>query len=120
MAFTNEQRLVFAARAANLKALRDLIEAGANPDGPVNDRGAPLFAALAAHHADIVRVLLENGASTSVVDRFGDGPLEYALYHQDDTCIFELLTYGATLGAHAKDTFKVLIEEAFIRRGSGR
>ncbi len=116
MAFSENQRLVFAARAGNSEEVLRLIAEGASPDGPKDDSGAPLFAALAARQSKVVRVLLEQGASVAVTDQFGEGPLEYALHHQDDRSVFELLTHGAKLQPHVKDTYRILLEQALKRR----
>lgn len=117
MAFTEQQRLVYAARAGNAEEATLLIDRGVHPDGPDDYSGEPLFAAIAAHHLDVVKVLLEKGASVKVADQNGDGPLEYALHHQDDKIVFELLTYGAKLHHQVKERYQQLLEQSLRRRG---
>lgn len=112
MAFSDQQRLVFAARAGNRAEVEALIECGANPDDSDDNLGAPLFAALAAGHYEVVRVLLEKGASVAVTDRYGEGPVEYALHHGADRSVFELLGYDAKLRVHTKETYQSLLEQA--------
>lgn len=116
MPFSDQQRLIFAARAGNCAEVEVLIDKGVNPDGSGDDLGSPLFAALAAGHYEVVRVLLEKGASVAVTDQYGEGPVEYALHHGDDSSVFELLGYDAKLRVHTKDTYHSLLEQALKRR----
>ncbi len=116
MAFSDQQRLVFAARAGNRAEVEALIDRGVDPDGSDDDLGAPLFAALAAGHYELVRVLLKKGASVACTDQYGEGPVEYALHHGDDRSVFELLGYDAKLRVHTKETYHSLLEKALKRR----
>ncbi len=116
MAFSDQQRLVFAARAGNRAEVEALINRGVNPDGSDDNLGAPLFAALAAGHYEVVRLLLEKGASVAVTDQYGEGPMEYALHHGDDRSVFELLGFGAKLRVHTKETYHSLLQQSLKRR----
>jgi ankyrin repeat protein len=111
MELTDNERLVFAARAGNIEEIRLLIERGADPNGPKDELGAPLFAALAASQMAAVRSLLEWGASVSVIDRQGDGPLHL----QNDESTIDLLSHGARLNPHSKNTYRSLLEETLKR-----
>jgi ankyrin repeat protein len=115
MELTDNERLVFAARAGNIEEIRLLIERGADPNGPKDELGAPLFAAFAATQMAAVRSLLEWGASVSVIDRQGDGPLEYSLHLQNDESTIDLLSHGARLNPHSKNTYRSLLEETLKR-----
>jgi len=93
-----------------------LISEGASPDGPTESAGAPLFEAISGNHREVVKILLENGSSFALSDGYGDGPLEYALHRQNDEIVYELLRWGARLKPHAKENYRLLLEQALKRQ----
>ena len=62
---------------------RDLIEAGASIDHQAKDGRTALIEGASAGSVPVARLLLENGASKSVVDRTGKTALDHAMAQAD-------------------------------------
>jgi len=60
------KRLVEAADEGGLRAVRSLVERGADVNGPDEKRRTALVCASAKGHIDVVRYLIDNGADASV------------------------------------------------------
>ncbi len=76
----------------DVSAVTDLLLAGADPNVPGEDDYTPLHHATAAgSSAEIVRLLLAYGATTSSVDIYGHTPIDYARMRANKE-IFALLT----------------------------
>lgn len=76
--FQGETPLKIAVVRQDLQLVRDLLDAGADPNLPGEDDYTPLHHAAGAESAEICRLLLEHGASTSLVDIYGHTPIDYA------------------------------------------
>ena len=76
--FQGETPLKIAVLRQDLQLVRDLLDAGADPNLPGEDDYTPLHHAAGAESAEICRLLLEHGASASLVDIYGHRPIDYA------------------------------------------
>jgi ankyrin repeat protein len=61
-----------------VQIVRDLLDAGADPNATGEDGYTPLHHAARRESAEIVRLLLDHGASASLLNRYGATPLDYA------------------------------------------
>src|SRR6187549_1467141 len=66
--FQGETPLKIAAVRQNVQLVKDLLDAGADPNATGEDDYTSLHHAASRDSIEIVRLLLEHGASTSVVD----------------------------------------------------
>jgi len=118
--FTLNELLIFAARSGNLQLMRERLTAGAEVSYYDERRGSALFAAIASHQLSAVELLLSHGAKVRMTDAHGDGPLEYALYHQDDCITAVLLASGARLQSHSRPHFRAQLAEHLKRHRATR
>jgi ankyrin repeat protein len=89
--------LLAAVRHGALKALRALLDAGADPDLP-DSRGtgwSPVKHAIHTRHPEALRVLLERGADPNGAGRGGGIPLLMAAAEEDPIYVTLLLAHGA-------------------------
>lgn len=104
------QPLGLAAYFGKSEALKYLIKAGAEVNSPSkNSLGVtPLQSAVAGGHLEIIRLLLEAGASPNVRERGGSTPLHTAAYNGDVEIVRSLIFGGADLEAVNGDHEKPL------------
>ena len=76
--FQGETPLKIAVVRQNLRLVKDLLAAGANPSLPGEDDYTPLHHAAGGEDPDIVNLLLHYGASPSLLDMYGHTPVDYA------------------------------------------
>ena len=97
--------LQYAVLTASADAVRTLLEAGADPNEFTGGkRGSPLLAALYRDDVDIVRLLLQHGASLSPTrydDRY-ENPLSRAAGSRHDDLVRILLDHGAQVNRGGK------------------
>ncbi|XP_076827314.1 ankyrin repeat and SOCS box protein 10 isoform X1 [Brachyhypopomus gauderio] len=81
---------------------RHLVEAGANVHAGDADRQTPLHMACKNANAEVVDLLLQNGASVNQMDYGGDAPMHnvlkmvsYKTEHQPERIVRALLNYGS-------------------------
>ena len=92
--FKNNPKLKTAARKGDLKAVKKMLEDGANPNIKNGSGGTPLVWAAYYGHTEMVKVLLEYGADPNMEDATGNTPLSLA-YYGDTEMVKVLLEYGA-------------------------
>ena len=76
--FQGETPLKIAVVRQDAQLVRDVLEAGADPNAKGEDDYTPLHHAAGRESIEIVRLLLEHGASTNVADIYGHTPTDYA------------------------------------------
>lgn len=75
----------------DVRAARMLLDAGADPNAKGDQGATPLFNAIISRKAELVQVLLDNGASKGE-KIFGDtSPFEYARSTRADAAVLRLL-----------------------------
>jgi len=72
-----------------------LLEAGADPNTPDNNRRTDLHRAVENGHKEVARILLEKGANVNYADIYGNTPLHYAAQHGNEGIIKILSAAGA-------------------------
>ena len=82
-------------RLRSLGAARDLLLAGASPDGVSLTRGYPLWRAAGSRQRAMVKLLLAYGADPNVTQPHGNTALMAAVMHDDEVVIKLLLDAGA-------------------------
>lgn len=108
---SREEQLYQAARAGNLRRLRECLAAGANPDtlqhnGATSQRDTPLHAAARAGNTHCVAALLEAGADFQIV-AWGT-PMHVAAFNGMLGCLQLLLAAGALADAPGRAGFTPL------------
>jgi ankyrin repeat protein len=78
-----------------------LLAAGAVPDARGRCGSPALFYAVAGHHPQVVKWLLDIGQPVDGVDEFGHAALTRAVEHDDVACVEVLLAAGASVAANA-------------------
>jgi hypothetical protein len=108
--------LVKAAGAGDLPRVRELVAGKAKLDGRGLHGHTPLTAAIAGDHLEVALFLIESGASITVTDKEGAGPLKWAAVrsgwvksHQNVKLAAALLDKGAQVDAPDRDGFTPLI-----------
>jgi ankyrin repeat protein len=90
-----------------MRAIRALVERGANMRGLTNDNSTPLLLAMRFQRYEHVQALLENGAPPNepLTLEYSDGgraslpPLHYAVSRSEGKIVAALLSHGADAGA---------------------
>jgi ankyrin repeat/SOCS box protein 16 len=62
----------------NAQLVKDLLDAGADPNATGEDEQTPLHHAAGRASREIVQLLLQHGASLTPVDIYGATPVDYA------------------------------------------
>ncbi|QGM98391.1 ankyrin repeat domain-containing protein [Methylocystis parvus] len=75
----------------DVDAVKTLVEGGAKVNELGDMDGVPLFNAVIGRNADVVRLLLDNGADVKIANHWGDTPLQYALKINAPPLIIDLL-----------------------------
>ena len=91
-----DQELLAAALAGDAAQVEALLERGADVDARGDYDVTPISSAADQGHANVVRVLLRNGADPDVIDTFYEfAPLSRAMMNGHDTVVELLLAQGA-------------------------
>lgn len=110
MAFTNDQLVIFAARAGNLLLLEKRALEGGDLNYVDPKHGSALVEAITHRHLPIIDWLLANGADINARSSSGIGPLEIALSNPDPKVVYCLVRAGAKLNRTAKPYYKKRLE----------
>ncbi len=112
------------AKEGNLEKLQFMLDSGENPnsvssnekafpDQPGKLRDSALRFAVAAGHADIVKVLLDAGANPNLANNNGSTPLSASVNHADGKITKILLDFGADPNIIDKEGGTVLMLASF-------
>lgn len=102
--------LIEASRAGQLDRVKELLAAGALPNGADALGERPLLAALAGEHVELVRLLLQRGASPNVKGAKGLLPLGMAAAAGNLALVRLLLKAGAVVDARSDNRATALHE----------
>ena len=95
-----DRALLYAARAGNIKAVKQYLAAGTNVNAKSKDGTTPLHKAALKGHKEIAELLITKGADVNAKSRTGTTPLHLATWGH--TKIIELLiANGADVNAKA-------------------
>jgi ankyrin repeat protein len=108
--------LILAADRGDAKAVRLLLENGADPNLPEGGGGTPLMFAGMSSSSTAVRLLLDAGANVNAKDRDGVPALQRAAVYRRAEAVRLLVERGADVNARAKDSGTAIIYAA--REGS--
>jgi ankyrin repeat protein len=110
MAFTINQKVIFAVRGKNLELLKERISEGGDVNHQDPEHGSPLVAAINNEDEAILQYLIENGANVNAENSHGIVPLETALHHSSDEVVRKLSWLGAKLNSRARPHWKERLE----------
>lgn len=106
MAFTINQKVIFAARGKNLELLKERISDGGDINHQEPVHGSALAVAISNEDEAIIQYLIENGVNVNAEDSHGIVPLEIALHHSSDWVVRKLSWSGAKLKSRARPHWK--------------
>lgn len=90
-----ELRLIEAAKAGQVKEVKEALGLGARANAQDGEGRRPLHAAVAGGHREVVRLLLKAGADPDASDRLGHNALDIAVLHNQEGMVDLLLRSGA-------------------------
>lgn len=100
----------------DIKALQQLLAAGANPNERDLDGQAPLTIAADNGHADMIDVLLRASADANIVNKNGDTALKIAAKRACYECVETLLRSGANPNIAGEDGRTALVAAIYKER----
>src|SRR5690606_18944656 len=106
--FSDEPRLLEAAERADVSSVRELLDAGANPDVRDVYRYTPLMRAVKratepTERGAVIDLLLASGADLNAVEQAGQTALMHAAHAGNSGAVQRLLAAGANVEARAVD-----------------
>jgi len=106
MAFTINQKVIFAVRGKNLELLKERISDGGDINYQDPAHGSALAAAINVEDEAILQYLIENGVDVNAANSHDIVPLEMALHHSSDWVVRKLSWSGAKLKSRARPHWK--------------
>ena len=98
-----------AVKKADVEQVKLLIAEGADVNIAEDDTlVTPLLAAADEGHADVVRVLLENGAKVDAADSRGVRAIHHAIWNDHEEILSTLISHGADLNGQDKSGYAML------------
>lgn len=110
---TNDKALIDAAFVCDLVKVRDLLAAGANPNGRDEDGRTPIFSGVLGGSIGLVGLLLESGADVNARDVQGFTALHFAAQENLPEMARLLVAKGANVNAQDEDGSSVLWRAVF-------
>jgi ankyrin repeat protein len=110
MAFTINQKIIFASRGRNLELVNERICEGGDINYQDPKHGSALVAAINNNDENMVQFLIDNGANVNAENSHGVVPLEVALHHSSDEIVRKLSWSGAKLKSRSRPHWKERLE----------
>ena len=110
MAFTINQKVIFAVRGRNLDLLKERISKGGDINYQDPEHGSALITAIKNEDETILQYLLENGVNVNTENSHGIVPLEVALHQSNDDIVKKLSWSGAKLNSRSRPHWKERLE----------
>ena len=111
MAFTLDQKIIFAVRARNLELVKERIKAGGDLNHQDSMYGSALVSAINNGDEVILQFLIDSGADVNAENPHGIVPLEIALHHANSNIVRIFSWSGAKLNSRSRPHWKERLDE---------